>query len=58
MSWIYVLGIVVVLVALAALTGIKPPGTRRVASTRMMTAARVVLVVIAILLVLALVQGG
>lgn len=58
MSWIYVLGIVLVFVALFALTGIKPPGTRRVSSTRMMTAARVVLVVMALILVLALIQGS
>lgn len=58
MSWILLLGIVVVFVALVALTGIKPPGTRRVSSTRMMTAARVALVVMAIFLVVALIQGG
>lgn len=58
MSWILLLGIVVVFVALVALTGIKPSGTRRVSSTRMMTAARVALVVMAIFLVVALIQGS
>ena len=55
MSWIYVLGIVAVVVALAALSGIKPEGTKPVARTRMMTAARIVLVLIGVLLALVLI---
>lgn len=53
MSWIYILGIVVVFVAVAALFGIKPQGTRHIAGTRMMAAARIVLVVVLLILVLA-----
>lgn len=58
MSWIIILGIVVVFVALFALTGIKPKGTRRVASTRLMGAARVVLVIIVLILIWVAVQGS
>jgi hypothetical protein len=50
-SWIVLLGIAVVLVAVAALTGIKPKGTRPVARTGLMTAARVVLLLGAAILV-------
>lgn len=52
MSWIALLGIAVVVVALAALTGIKPSGTKPVASTRLMSVARVVLFGIAVILLL------
>lgn len=43
MHWIVQLGIAVVLIALAALTGAKPEEGRPVARTRLMTVARVVL---------------
>jgi hypothetical protein len=51
--WIVLLGIAVVLVAVAAVTGIKPSGGRPVARTHLMTAARVALVIIAVILVVA-----
>lgn len=51
MHWLAILGLVVVLVGIAALTGLKPSGAKSVSSTRMMTAARVVLVILAIVLV-------
>jgi hypothetical protein len=50
-SWIVLLGIAVVLVAVASVTGIKPKGTRPVARTGLMTAARVVLLLGAAILV-------
>lgn len=53
MHWIVLLGIAVVLIGLAAVTGIKPKGGRPVASTHLMTAARIVLVIIAVILVVA-----
>ena len=49
MTWLAWLGIVVVIVAIAAVTGIKPGGTRHVASTRMMGVARFVLLLIVII---------
>lgn len=53
MHWIVLLGIAVVLIAIAAVTGIKPKGGKPVARTHLMTAARIVLVVIAVILVVA-----
>lgn len=47
MSWIVLLGIAVVIVAIAAVTGIKPKGSRPVAHTRMMGVGRVVLLIVA-----------
>lgn len=43
MNWIVWLGIAVLLAAAAAVTGIKPKGTRHVAHSRMMGAGRVAL---------------
>ena len=43
MSWLTVLWIVAFLAAVAAVTGIKAPGTRPVAHTGLMSVARVVL---------------
>jgi uncharacterized membrane protein YozB (DUF420 family) len=43
MNWLALLGIAVVLVAVAAVTGMKPKGTRHVANTRMMGVARIIL---------------
>jgi hypothetical protein len=51
MNWIVVLGIAVVVVAIAAVTGIKPKGTRPVSRSRMMGAGRVALLVIVVILV-------
>ena len=50
MTWLAWLGVVVVIVAIAAVTGFKPKGTRHVASTRMMGVARIVLAAIVIIL--------
>jgi hypothetical protein len=50
MSWLAWLGIAVLITAVAAITGIKPKGTRHVAQTRMMGAARIALVVIILII--------
>jgi hypothetical protein len=58
MSWIQILMAAVVVAGVAALTGIKPRGSRPVARTRLMKAARVVLLLVAAgLVVLALAVG-
>lgn len=49
MSWLAWLGLAVLITALAAITGIKPKGTRHVARTRLMGVARLVLLVIVII---------
>jgi hypothetical protein len=46
MSWLFWLGLAVMVGALAALTGLKPGGTRPVSHTRLMGVARFVLVVL------------
>jgi hypothetical protein len=43
MSWLGWLGLAVIITRIAAVTGIKPKGTRHVAHTRLMGAARLVL---------------
>lgn len=54
MSWLFWLGLAVVIGIVAAVTGIKPRGTRPVARTRLMSVGRfVLLILIAILLFLA-----
>jgi hypothetical protein len=54
MTWMYWLALAVVVTAVAAVTGIKPKGTRHVAHTSMMGVARVVLLfIVAIFLYLA-----
>ena len=54
MSWLFWLGLAVVIGILAAVTGIKPKGTRPVARTRLMGVARfALLILIAIVLFLA-----
>ena len=50
MNWLAILGIAVVVAALAAVTGIKPKGSRPVARSRMMGMARIALVAIVIIL--------
>lgn len=50
MNWLTVLGIAVVVVAIAAVTGIKPRGTRPVAHSRMMGMARIALAIFVIIL--------
>ena len=50
MTWLAWLGVVVLIVAFAAVTGIKPSGTRHVARTRLMGGARLALIVIVIII--------
>jgi hypothetical protein len=50
MNWLFLLGLAVVIAAVAAVTGIKPDKTRPVAHSRMMGIARGVLVVFAVVL--------
>lgn len=49
MNWLVWLGLAVVIAAVAAVTGLKPKGTRPVAHTRMMGMGRLALVVIVII---------
>lgn len=49
MTWLSWLGIAVVIVAIAAVTGIKPGGTRHVAGTKLMGVARAALLVIVVI---------
>ena len=51
MNWLTLLGIAVVIVAIAAVTGIKPRGTRPVAHSRMMGMARIALAIFVIILI-------
>ena len=53
MTWFVWLGLAVIVTAIAAVTGIKPKGTQHLARTRMMTVARLALLVVVVLLVLA-----
>lgn len=57
MTWLFWLGLAVAIGILAAVTGIKPKGTRPVAGTRMMGVGRVVLLVIAAVLMLLAYRG-
>jgi hypothetical protein len=50
MDWTVWLGIALVIAVIAALTGIKPRGSRPVARTQMMGVARVVLIVAAVII--------
>jgi hypothetical protein len=49
MNWLVWLGLAVVIAAFAAVTGLKPKGTRPVAHTRMMGMGRLALLAIAII---------
>jgi hypothetical protein len=49
MSWIGWLGLAVFVTMLAALTGLKPKGTRPVAHSRMMGVARAILVILLVI---------
>ena len=51
MNWLVWLGLAVVIAAVAAVTGIKPKGTRPVAHSRMMAMGRLALLAIFIILV-------
>lgn len=50
MGWLFWLGAAAVVIAIAAVTGVKPRGTRHVAHTQMMGVGRVVLVLILVVL--------
>jgi hypothetical protein len=50
MTWLGWLTLALLIAAVAALTGIKPKGTRHVSRTRMMGVARFILLAIVILL--------
>jgi F0F1-type ATP synthase membrane subunit a len=51
MSWLAWLGLALLVTIVAAVTGIKPKGTRHVAHTRLMGGARLALLAIVIILV-------
>jgi hypothetical protein len=46
MNWIFWVSLAVVIAAIAAVTGIKPRGSRPVAGTRLMGVGRIVLILI------------
>jgi hypothetical protein len=50
-NWLVWLGVAVVIAAIAAVTGIKPKGTRPVSHSRMMGMGRLALLAIVIILV-------
>jgi len=50
-NWLVLLGLAVVIVAIAAVTGIKPKGTRSVSHSRMMGMGRLALLAIVIIFV-------
>jgi hypothetical protein len=49
MNWLVWLGLAVLVTAVAAITGFKPKGTRHIAHTSMMGAARVALLVMVVI---------
>jgi hypothetical protein len=49
MNWIIWLSLAVVVAAIAAVTGVKPKGTRHVSRTRMMGVGRVFLLIIVVI---------
>jgi hypothetical protein len=51
MSWVFWLAVAVVIAAIAAVTGIKPPGTRPVARTSLMAVARIVLIIFVVIVI-------
>ena len=51
MTWLGLLLLVALVVAVAALTGVRPKGTRPVARTGLMTAARIVLALLVVVVV-------
>jgi hypothetical protein len=51
MSWLVWLGLAVLVGVIAAVTGIKPKGTRHVAGTRMMGIGRIALLILIALFV-------
>ncbi len=57
MTWLSWLLLAALIAVVAAVTGIKPKGTRHVANTRMMGVARIVLILIAIIVAYAVYQA-
>ena len=57
MTWLFWLGLAVVIGVIAAVTGIKTRGTRPVARTRLMGVARFVLFVLVVLLLFLAYRG-
>lgn len=51
MNWLVWVGLAVVVAAIAAVTGVKPRGSRPVAGTRLMGVGRIVLLVIVVIFV-------
>jgi hypothetical protein len=51
MTWLAWLALAVLITAVAAVTGIKPAGTRHVARTRLMGVARLVLLFIIVVII-------
>ncbi|HEX8154645.1 MAG TPA: hypothetical protein VF698_16045 [Thermoanaerobaculia bacterium] len=49
MNWLVWLGLAVLVAGIAAVTGVKPRGTRHVAHTRMMGAGRIALFAIVVI---------
>ena len=49
MSWLAWLGLAVLVTAIAAVTGIKPKGTRHVSHSRMMGMGRIFLVILVVI---------
>lgn len=49
MNWVIWLSLAVVVAAIAAVTGVKPKGTRHVANTRLMGVGRIALIVIVVI---------
>lgn len=50
MNWFLLLGIVAIITAIAAVTGLKPKGTQHLAHTRLIAVARIVLLILGVLL--------
>jgi len=50
MSWLAWLGLAVLITAVAAITGIKPKGTRHVAHNRLMEIARIVILALVLII--------
>lgn len=50
MSWVFWLGLAIIVAGIAAITGLQPKGTRPIAHTRMMGMARLALLVLGMIL--------
>ena len=53
MTWLSILGLVVILVAVVSVLGLQPKGAKPVAGTRLMLVARVFLVILGLILLYA-----